>query len=106
VDVRADGETGRRLLTIPPIERRQRTQPAAFDPIVAPQRVAVAGEADIFLDAEVDFEETYVQAQVLYTAEGVPRGADPAAAAQRSPKSAASTCWLKPAGDERSYERS
>lgn len=34
---------------------------------VAPQSIAVPGEADIFITAEIDSEESYVQAQVLYT---------------------------------------
>lgn len=34
---------------------------------VSPQSIAVPGEADIFITAEVDSEESYVQAQILYT---------------------------------------
>lgn len=34
---------------------------------VAPQSIAVPGEADIFITAEIDSEESYVQAQILYT---------------------------------------
>jgi hypothetical protein len=34
---------------------------------VAPQSNALPGEADIFVTSEVDFDESYVQAQILYT---------------------------------------
>lgn len=52
-------------LVIPPVEvGNQQSEPLTIT--VAPQRVAVPGEADIFVAAEVDYPETWVQAQVLY----------------------------------------
>jgi hypothetical protein len=52
-------------LEVPPvIVGRERSEPLSIR--VTPQRVAVPGEADIFVDAEVDYPETFVQAQVIY----------------------------------------
>jgi len=52
--------------TIPPIGIGNE-QSNAVHILVSPQSVAIPGEADIFISAEVDRSETYVQAQVLYT---------------------------------------
>lgn len=52
--------------TIPPIAIGNE-QSNAVHVLVSPQSVAIPGEADIFISAEVDRSETYVQAQVLYT---------------------------------------
>lgn len=52
-------------LVIPPVEvGNEQSEPLTIT--VAPQRVAVPGEADIFVTAEVDYPETWVQSQVLY----------------------------------------
>jgi hypothetical protein len=52
-------------LVIPPVS----VGPEQSDPVritVAPQRAAAPGESDIFVAAEADYAESYVQAQVLY----------------------------------------
>lgn len=53
-------------LVIPPIEvGAERSNPLYVT--VAPQSNELPGEADIFVATEVDYDETYVQAQLLYT---------------------------------------
>jgi oxygen tolerance protein BatD len=53
-------------LTIPSVSiGTERSNPVQIS--VAPQSIAVPGEADIFISAEVDTTESYVQAQILYT---------------------------------------
>lgn len=52
-------------LVIPPVSvGGEQSDPVRIT--VAPQRAAAPGESDIFVDAEVDYAESYVQAQVLY----------------------------------------
>ncbi len=53
-------------LTIPSI-RIGTEQSNTVQISVSPQSIAVPGEADIFITAETDSEESYVQAQILYT---------------------------------------
>lgn len=89
-------------LVIPPIEvGNEQSQPLRIS--VAPQRVAVPGEADIFVTAEVDYPQTWVQAQVLYRIK-VYR-----AVATRQPRLAEPDLrgvdvLVEVAADERSYE--
>ena len=52
-------------LTIPPIIIGTE-QSNAVRVVVSPQSIAVPGEADIFISAEIDSPVSYVQAQVLY----------------------------------------
>ncbi|MEX2125419.1 MAG: BatD family protein [Woeseia sp.] len=52
-------------LVIPPISIGNE-QSNALEIAVAPQTAALPGESDIFVAAEVDYVESYVQAQVLY----------------------------------------
>lgn len=70
---------------------------------VAPQSNALPGEADIFVTSEVDFDESYVQAQILYTvkvyravATRQPRLSEPAISGVE--------IISEVAGEERSYE--
>lgn len=89
-------------LIIPPISiGSERSNPVRVS--VAPQSIAVPGEADIFITAEVDTTDSYVQAQILYTVKTY------RAVATRQPR------WSEPevsgvetlveiAGDEKNYE--
>ncbi|HWM28304.1 MAG TPA: BatD family protein [Woeseiaceae bacterium] len=52
-------------LVIPPISIGSE-QSNSLEITVAPQTAAMPGESDIFVAAEVDYSESYVQAQVLY----------------------------------------
>lgn len=53
-------------LLIPPIEVGSESSNPLYV-TVAPQSNELPGEADIFVTTEVDYQETYVQAQLLYT---------------------------------------
>ncbi|HEX7719324.1 MAG TPA: BatD family protein, partial [Woeseiaceae bacterium] len=89
-------------LTIPPIAvGNERSQPLSIR--VAAQRVAVPGEADIFLDAEVDFPETYVQAQVLYRLK-VYRAVATRQPRLSEPEISGVDVLVEAAAEERSYE--
>ncbi len=89
-------------LTIPPITvGNERSQPLSIG--VAAQRVAVPGEADIFLDAEVDFPESYVQAQVLYRLK-VYRAVATRQPRLSEPEISGVDVLVEAAADERSYE--
>ena len=89
-------------LTIPPITVGPETGNAV--PItVAPQSTAAPGEADIFIATEVDRNETYVQAQILYTvrtyravATRQPRWSEPAATGVET--------LVEIVGEEKNYE--
>ena len=89
-------------LTIPPISiGSEQSNPVRI--IVLPQSIAVPGEADIFVTAEVDRAESYVQAQVLYTvktyrsvATRQPRWSEPASSGVET--------LIEIAGEERNYE--
>ena len=61
------------------------------------------GEADIFITAEVDFAETYVQAQVLYTIK-LYRAVATRQPALREATYSGAEVLVEGAGDERSYE--
>ena len=70
---------------------------------VAPQSIAVPGEADIFISAEVDRENSYVQAQILYTvktfravATRQPRWSEPASSGVET--------LVEIAGEEKNYD--
>lgn len=89
-------------LVIPPISiGSQRSNPVHIS--VAPQSIAVPGEADIFITAEVDNTESYVQAQVLYTiktyravATRQPRWSEPASSGVET--------LVEIAGEEKKYD--
>jgi len=89
-------------LTIPSISiGGERTLPVRIS--VAPQSVAIPGEADIFISAEVDNDASYVQAQVLYTvktyravATRQPRWSEPASSGVET--------LIEIAGEEKNYD--
>jgi hypothetical protein len=64
---------------------------------------APPGEADVFITSEVDLDETYVQAQVLYRIK-VYRAVPTRQPALRDPDFGGVEVLIEPAGDERSYE--
>ena len=61
------------------------------------------GEADVFITSEVDYDETYVQAQVLYRIK-VYRAVPTRQPALRDPVFGGAEVLIELAGDERSYE--
>jgi len=64
---------------------------------------APPGEADVFITSEVDFDETYVQAQVLYRIK-VYRAVSTRQPALRDPVFGGAEVLVEIAGDERSYQ--
>ena len=89
-------------LVIPPVEvGNERSE--ALTITVAPQRVAVPGEADIFVTAEVDYPQTWVQAQVLYRLK-VYRAVATRQPRLSEPDLAGVDVLVEIAADERSYE--
>jgi len=89
-------------LTIPPVRiGGEQSEPVPIS--VTPPSTNVPGEADIFVTTEVDHEESFVQAQVLYrvkvyraVATRQPRLSEPAIAGVE--------VLIESAGEERSYE--
>ncbi|MBT8097871.1 MAG: protein BatD [Woeseia sp.] len=71
--------------------------------IVKPVSSAAPGEADIFVTAEVDFAESYVQAQVLYTLK-VYRAVATRQPRLSDPEVSGVDVLVELAGDERSYD--
>ena len=63
---------------------------------------APPGEADVFVSSEVDFEETYVQAQILYTIK-IYRAVPTRQPSLREPQFSGAEALAEIAGDERSY---
>jgi len=61
------------------------------------------GEADVFITSELDFSETYVQAQVLYTIK-IYRAVATRQPALREPAFSGAEALVETASDERSYE--
>lgn len=89
-------------LVIPPVEvGTEQSEPLTIT--VAPQRVAVPGEADIFVTAEVDYPETWVQAQVLYRVK-VYRAVATRQPRLSEPDLGGVDVLVEIAADERSYE--
>lgn len=87
---------------IPPISvGREQSQPLTIT--VAPQRVAVPGEADVFVASEVDRQESYVQAQVLYRVK-VYRAVSTRQPRLSEPEFDGVEVLVEIAADERSYE--
>ncbi|MDH3440492.1 MAG: BatD family protein [Gammaproteobacteria bacterium] len=89
-------------LIIPPVRiASEQSEPVPIT--VTPPSTSVPGEADIFVTTEVDYEESFVQAQVLYRVK-VYR-----AVATRQPRLSEPTMdgvevLIESAGEERSYE--
>ena len=89
-------------LRIPPItvgnERSEALTVVVSEPSYAPP-----GEADVFLTSEVDYVETYVQAQVLYKIK-IYRAVATRQPALRDPSISGAEALVELAGDDRSYE--
>ena len=79
----------------------ERSQPLTIR--VAPQSAVLPGESDVFVTAEVDYDETYVQAQLLYTVK-VYRAVATRQPRLSEPEISGVDALLEVAGDERSYE--
>jgi hypothetical protein len=89
-------------LVIPPVavgsERSQPLRITVRQPTDAPP-----GEADVFITSEVDYAESYVQAQVLYRIK-VYRAVPTRQPALRDPEFGGAEVLIEIAGDERSYD--
>ena len=71
--------------------------------VVAPQSQALPGEADVFVTTEVDYAESYVQAQILYTIR-IYRSVATRQPRLSEPQLSGLDVLIEIAGDERSYE--
>lgn len=90
------------VLTIPEIEiAGERSTPLRIT-VVEPSYQA-PGEADVFVASEIDFDETYVQAQVLYRIK-IYRAVATRQPALREPVFAGAEVLIEQASDERNYE--
>lgn len=89
-------------LTIPPITLgKQQSEPivvAVKEPEYAPP-----GEAEVFVTSEVDFDDTYVQAQVLLTVK-IYRSVATRQPSLRDPEVSGAETLVELAGDDKSYE--
>lgn len=89
-------------LVIPPvIVGSEQSNPLHI--VVAPQSNALPGEADIFLSTDVDYAESFVQAQVLYTVK-VYRSVATRQPRLSEPHLSGVEVLIELAGEERSYE--
>jgi len=89
-------------LTIPPLAvGNEQSKPISIE--VLEPSYEPPGEADVFITAEVDFAETYVQAQVLYTIK-LYRAVVTRQPALREATYSGAEVLVEVAGDERSYE--
>ena len=89
-------------LEIPPvIIGSEQSEPVPLR--VSPQTAAVPGEADIFVVAEADFDESFVQAQILYTVK-VYRAVATRQPRLSEPQIEGVDVLVEEAGEERSYE--
>ena len=89
-------------LVVPPIiVGREQSNPLHI--VVAPQSNALPGEADIFVSTEVDYTESYVQAQVLHTVK-VYRSVPTRQPRLSEPTLSGVEVLVELAGEERSYE--
>lgn len=89
-------------LTIPPVRIGNETSNPVSITVTEP-RDEPPGEADVFITAEVDFDETYVQAQVLYTIR-IYRAVATRQPMLREPAFDGAEVLVELAGDEKSYE--
>jgi hypothetical protein len=71
--------------------------------VVSEPSYAPPGEADVFITGEVDYDETYVQAQVLYTVK-IYRAVATRQPALRDPSISGAEVLVELAGDDRNYE--
>ncbi len=89
-------------ITIPPITvGNEQSNPVTIS--VAEPSYAPPGEADVFITADVDYAETFVQAQVIYTIK-IFRAVATRQPALREPSFSGADVLVEIAGDERSYE--
>jgi len=89
-------------LVIPPvIIGSERSEP--IDVSVLPPSNTVPGEADIFVSAEVDYSDSYVQAQILYTVK-VYRAVATRQPRLSDPEITGVDVLVEIAGEERSYD--
>jgi hypothetical protein len=89
-------------ITIPPISiGNQQSQPLTIT--VSEPSYAPPGEAEVFVTSEVDFDETYVQAQVLLTVK-IYRSVATRQPALRDPGVSGVEVLSELSGDDRSYE--
>lgn len=89
-------------ITIPPISVGNEQSNAVIIVVTEPT-YAPPGEADVFITAEIDSDETFVQAQVLYTIK-IFRAVATRQPALREPTFSGAEVLVEVAGDERSYE--
>lgn len=89
------------LLVPPIIVGSEQSNPLHI--VVAPQSNALPGEADIFVSAEVDYAESYVQAQVLHTVK-VYRSVATRQPRLSEPTLSGVEVLVELVGEERSYE--
>lgn len=89
-------------LEIPPVRiGNEQSEPVPV--VVSPPSNALPGEADIFVTAEVDYDESFVQAQVLYTVK-VYRSVATRQPRLSEPSITGVEVLVEVAGEERSYE--
>lgn len=89
-------------LSIPPVViGSEQSQPVPIT--VAPPTNATPGEADIFVITEADFDESYVQAQILYTVK-VYRAVATRQPRLSEPEVTGVDALIEIAGEERTYE--
>lgn len=90
------------VLTIPPISiGNEQSNPVTIT-VTEPAREP-PGEADVFITTEIDHDETFVQAQVIYTIK-IYRAVATRQPALREPTFGGAEVLVELAGDERSYE--
>jgi len=90
------------VLTVPPVPvGADRSNPLTIT--VSEPAYKPPGEADVFVTTEVDFEETWVQAQVLYRIK-IYRAVATRQPALREPTFSGAEVLVEPASDERNYE--
>ena len=89
-------------LVIPPVAvGSERSEPVRI--VVREPANAPPGEADVFITSEVDYVESYVQAQVLYRIK-VYRAVPTRQPALRDPEFGGAEVLIEVAGEERSYD--
>lgn len=89
-------------LVIPPLKVGDEMSNSVVIEVRVPEHEP-PGKADVFITAEIDFDETYVQAQVLYTIR-VYRAVATRQPALREPVYSGAEVLVEVAGDERSFE--
>lgn len=89
-------------LMIPPIRVGDEQSEALEIEVVQPS-YEPPGEADVFITADIDYDETYVQAQVLYTIR-IYRAVATRQPALRQPVFSGAEVLVELASDERSYQ--